>query len=96
MCAFESALNSDEIESKKSPLVAFRLRPNVTPALANSLFSLFLVVNVRVFQTMPYNSRILPITYHFGLISHLSELYYVIEDIRNRDNALKVENPYIL
>ena len=96
MCAFESALNSDEIESKKPLLVAFGLRSNVTPTLANSLFSLFLVVNVRVFETMPYNSRILPITYQISLISHLSGLYYVIEDIRNRDNALKVENPYIL
>ena len=96
MYAFESALNSDEIESKKSPLVAFGLRPNVTPTLANSLFSLYLVVNVTVFQTMPYNSRILPITYQIGLISYFSEPYYVIEDIRNRGNARKVKNPYLL
>jgi len=41
MCALESALNFDERGSKKSPLVTFGLRPNVTLTLANSLFRYF-------------------------------------------------------
>ena len=96
MCAFESALNSDEIGSKKSPLVAFGLRPNVTPTLANLFFSLLLVINVRDFQSIPHNSRILTITYYIGLISYFLELYYVIENVRNRGIARKVEIPRIL
>ena len=93
MCAFESVLNSDEIGSKKSPLVAFGLRPNVTPALPNSFFSLLLVINVRDFQSIPHNSRIFPKTYYIGLISYFPELYYVIENVRNRTAPEKLRFP---
>ena len=55
MCAFDSALNFEETDSKKVPLVAFGLRPNVTKKLANSFFFL---KNVANFQEMLRRQRV--------------------------------------
>ena len=55
MCAFDSALNFEETDSKKVPLVTFGLRPNVTKKLANSFFFL---KNVANFQEMLRRQRV--------------------------------------
>ena len=56
MCAFDSAVNFDEIGSKKAPEVTFGLRPNVTQKLANLLF--FLKSLLADFQNVLRTARV--------------------------------------
>ena len=91
MCAFDSALNFDEIGLKRLPLVAFGLRPNATANVAISLFLLFFLAVFSDFQMMPRNSRILPITFLELLNFTFLGVIYVIENVRKRGSARIIE-----
>ena len=57
MRALDWALNFDEVVSKKSPFVAFGLRPNATADLAKSILSLIFLGLINDFRKMKLKIR---------------------------------------